>query len=179
MKFNKLLDIMRLKPDDYDDEDEIYDDDYDFEEDYSSKPTKKTYDVDDEVESPTKVKLESYVKKNNNTKTKNNNNNGRVISMQQRSSLEVCVIKPKSFDEEVKEISDTLLSGRAVVLNLEGLQLDIAQRIIDYTSGACSAINGNLQKISNFIIIATPATVDLSGDFQNGEGIFDLSKFDF
>ncbi|MBE5964737.1 MAG: cell division protein SepF [Lachnospira sp.] len=178
MKFNKLLDIMRLKPDDYDDEDEIYDDDYDFEEDYSSKPTKKTYDVDDEVESPTKVKLESYVKKNNNTKTKNNNN-GRVISMQQRSSLEVCVIKPKSFDEEVKEISDTLLSGRAVVLNLEGLQLDIAQRIIDYTSGACSAINGNLQKISNFIIIATPATVDLSGDFQNGEGIFDLSKFDF
>ena len=49
--------------------------------------------------------------------------------------------------------------------NLEGLDLEVAQRIIDFTSGATFAINGNLQKISNYIFIITPASVDISGDF--------------
>jgi cell division inhibitor SepF len=44
--------------------------------------------------------------------------------------------------------------------------MDIAQRIIDFTSGACYSINGNLQKISNYIFIVTPQSVELSGDFQ-------------
>ena len=79
--------------------------------------------------------------------------------------MEVCVIKPNSI-EDAREITETLLNGRTVVLNMEGLSLDIAQRIIDFTSGSCFAISGNLQKISNYIFIITPPSVDVSGDFQ-------------
>lgn len=81
------------------------------------------------------------------------------------SGMEVCVIKPTSV-EEAREITETLLSNRTVVLNMEGLDVDIAQRIIDFTSGSCYAIRGNLQKISHYIFIITPASVDVSGDFQ-------------
>jgi len=80
--------------------------------------------------------------------------------------MEVCVIKPTSV-EEAREITETLLANRTVVLNMEGLDVDLAQRIIDFTSGSCYAINGNLQKISHFIFIITPASVDISGDFQD------------
>ena len=59
------------------------------------------------------------------------------------NGMEVCVIKPTSIDVE------------------------IAQRIIDFTSGSCFAISGNLQKISHYIFIITPAVVDISGDFQD------------
>ena len=93
--------------------------------------------------------------------------------------MEVCVIKPSTV-EDGREISDTLLSGRAVILNLEGLQVSIAQRIIDFTSGSCYSINGNLQKVSNYIFIITPESVDISGDFQDllsGNGNFDVSAF--
>ena len=45
--------------------------------------------------------------------------------------------------------------------------MEIAQRIIDFTSGAAYSMEGNLQKISNYIFIATPQSVELSGDFQN------------
>ena len=76
-----------------------------------------------------------------------------------------CVIKPTSI-EDAREITETLLANRTVVLNLEGLDVDIAQRIIDFTSGSCFAISGNLQKISQYIFIITPASVDISGDFQ-------------
>lgn len=81
------------------------------------------------------------------------------------NGMEVCVIKPTSV-EEAREITETLLSNRTVVLNMEGLDVDVAQRIIDFTSGSCYAIRGNLQKISHYIFIITPASVDVSGDFQ-------------
>ena len=81
------------------------------------------------------------------------------------NGMEVCVMKPTSI-EDAREITDTLLSNRTVVLNLEGIDVDIAQRIIDFTSGSCYAIGGNLQKISHYIFIITPASVDVSGDFQ-------------
>jgi len=82
------------------------------------------------------------------------------------NGMEVCVIKPTSF-EESREITDTLLANRTVVLNMEGLEVNLAQRIIDFASGSCYAIHGNLQKISHYIFIITPASVDISGDFQD------------
>ena len=90
------------------------------------------------------------------------------------SGMEVCVIKPNSV-EDAREITETLLANRTVVLNMEGLDVDIAQRIIDFTSGSCYAISGNLQKISHYIFIITPASVDISGDFQELlSGAFDV-----
>ena len=52
------------------------------------------------------------------------------------------LLKPTSV-EDAREITETLLSGRTVILNLEGLDLEVAQRIIDFTSGATYAISGN------------------------------------
>ena len=86
--------------------------------------------------------------------------------------MEVCVIKPTSV-EDAREITETLLNNRTVVLNVEGLDVEIAQRIIDFTSGSCFAMSGNLQKISNYIFIITPESVDISGDFLNIADAFD------
>ena len=81
---------------------------------------------------------------------------------------------PKGLEDEI-EIVDTLLSGRTVLINMEGLNIELAQRIIDFTSGSCFAIGGNLQKISHYIFIITPAIVDISGDFQEIlSGSFDV-----
>ena len=68
-----------------------------------------------------------------------------------------------------------LLSNCTVVLNFEGLDVEVAQRIIDFTSGSCYAIGGNLRKVSNYIFIVTPRNVDLAGDFQEiVAGAFDV-----
>ena len=76
------------------------------------------------------------------------------------------MVKPTSI-EDAREICDYLLAGKAVVLNMEGIHTEIAQRIIDFTSGSTYSMNGNLQKISSYIFIATPDSVELSGDFQD------------
>ena len=161
---DKFLNIMKLDDEDYDD-DEFFDDD-DYDDDYEKKPKRSLFhkekekdydDYDDDYEVP--------------AKTKSSYSNNKVTPMRQPSrrssvSMEVCVIKPNSVDD-ASEITETLLSGRTVILNLEGMDLEVAQRIIDFTSGATFAISGNLQKISNYIFLVTPTNVDISGDLQD------------
>ena len=149
-----------------DDDDDYYDDDYYDEEPVESKPKKlpsitkeSNTEIEDEKPAPKKV-TPKVTPMRQNKKTGN--------------GMEVCVIKPTSI-EDAREITETLLANRTVVLNLEGLDVDIAQRIIDFTSGSCFAISGNLQKISHYIFIITPAIVDISGDFQEIlSGSFDV-----
>ncbi len=133
-------------------------------------------EYDDDVEEPevdTKVRNASFKESIEPERTETRPQPSRVTPMRSASKKtsnfggnEVCVIKPTSVDES-REITDTLLSNRIVVLNLEGLDMDIAQRIIDFTSGSTYAIDGNLQKISNYIFMITPKSVAISGDFQD------------
>ncbi len=78
----------------------------------------------------------------------------------------VCVFKPTNVSES-REITQTLKDNKTVVLNLEDADDLSAQRILDFTSGSCYALDGNLQKISNYIFIVTPKSVDISGDLQD------------
>lgn len=95
-------------------------------------------------------------------------------SRKQANGMEVCVIKPTSIEDEI-EITDTLLNGRTVIINMEGIDIELAQRIIDFTSGSTYAIHGNLQKISTYIFLATPNGIDISGDIQNLMETFSLT----
>ena len=160
---DKFLDIMKLS--DEDDDDDFFEDEFDDFED--EKPNKKgffkkdkKFDFDDEDDDDF---FEPKAKPARSTAKSN------VTPMRQASkkpNMEVCVIKPTTVDD-AREITETLLSGSTVILNLEGLDLEVAQRIIDFTSGATFAINGNLQKISNFIFLVTPTNVDISGDLTD------------
>lgn len=84
----------------------------------------------------------------------------------QSPNMEVCVIKPTSM-EDTREIADTLVDNSTVILNLEGIDVELAQRIIDFTSGACYSLGGSLQKVSSYIFVLGPYNVDITGDLQN------------
>lgn len=160
---DKFLNYMKLNGEE---DDDYYDDDYADEEDMDPVPmtrrataSAKIRELDDYEEERPPVRRQSAAGKITPIK---NPSSRKVMS----GNMEVCVIKPTSV-EDSREITETLLANRTVVLNLEGLDVDIAQRIIDFTSGSCYAISGNLQKISHYIFIITPASVDISGDFQD------------
>ncbi|MDO4292001.1 MAG: cell division protein SepF [Eubacteriales bacterium] len=153
---DKFLNYMKLNDED---DDGYYDDDYYDEEEQPVEKKSKIRNIS---------KADAYEEEE---KEKPRRQAPKVTPMRPAprkvgaGGMEVCVIKPSTV-EDAKEITDTLLANRTVVLNMEGLDVDIAQRIIDFTSGSCYAISGNLQKISHFIFIITPASVDISGDFQ-------------
>ncbi len=164
---DKLLNTMRFNDDDDDDFD-FDNEDYDFEEEEEVKPKKKSSVRDKYVDTYKKEEEEVKIKP-----VQKITPIAKQTPRKQGVGMEVCVIKPTSIEEEV-EIVDTLLNGRTVVINMEGLNIEIAQRIIDFTSGATYSMHGNLQKISNYIFLATPNGVDISGDITNLMDSFDL-----
>ena len=162
---DKFLNVMRLNPDD---DDDFYNEDYDYDDDYEEdEPVKskssfrkdKRKAEEDDYEEDHSIHEKAVKSSPKVTPI-------RPVKKQGGSGMEVCVIKPTSV-EDAREITETLLSGRTVILNLEGLDLEVAQRIIEFTSGATYAISGNLQKISNYIFLVTPTNVDISGDLQD------------
>lgn len=89
----------------------------------------------------------------------------KVVPMRATTKpMEVHIIKPSSF-EDSQEVCEILLSGQAVVVNLEGFDEDEAQRIMDFISGCIFSINGKLHRISKYIFIFSPDNVDISGDY--------------
>lgn len=78
---------------------------------------------------------------------------------------EVRVLAPKSFDD-ANAIADFLLKNMAVALNLEGIDMSAAQRIIDFASGSCYTLGGSLQKISKKIFLIVPESMVISGDID-------------
>ena len=99
--------------DDYEDD---YFDDYD---DFEEPPVKKTRN---------ESSAEAAVSR---TPAKRQPQPRKVVPMKKNSSGEVVVIKPTSYDE-AREVVDTILSGRIVFLNLDGIHMELAQRIIDF-----------------------------------------------
>lgn len=189
---NNIMNLFKISDDDdYDDFDDDYEDDYD-EEEYEEEETPKRasrkssvedYEAAAPEEEPVNESSSRKVQRSESSRyeeqpvhNKKRKTNQKVVPIRrQQSSMAVCVVKPSNV-EDAKEITETLLDGKAVVLNLEGLHVDLAQRIIDFASGSCYAIDGNLQKISSYIFIITPASVDISGDIPDLlNGGFDVS----
>ncbi|WP_283680763.1 cell division protein SepF [Parablautia sp. Marseille-Q6255] len=183
---DKFLNAMKMNDDEGFDDDYL-DDEYDNYDDYEEERPKKrllskSYD-DDYDDSPQQQAAAAQETAALAAKPKAKPTKSAKISPMRPkrtaggTGMEVCVIRPKSM-EDAREITETLLEECTVVLNMEGLDLDIAQRIIDFASGSCYAIHGNLQKISNYIFIITPESVDISGDFQEIlSGAFEVPTF--
>lgn len=146
---DKFINFMNGGEEDPDDENEIggYSDD-----DYIENDIEDEYTDDSEDKN-----IRSFPKLTPGTRSR---------KMATSNNPAVCVFKPSDFSE-TREITQTLRENRTIILNLDNTDSATAQRIVDFTSGACFALDGTLQKISNSIIIVTPKNVDLSGDFQD------------
>lgn len=171
--FKNFLNSMKLTEDnDYDD----FLDDDDINEPKKTKLFDKKADIDnyDDVakRQSSKVHSTNEYKKERMSRMERSSA-GKVVPIRTTpKGLEVCIMKPTSF-EDSQVICDMLLTGRATVINLEGFDDKLAQRTMDFVSGSVYAINGRLHRISSCIFIVSPDTVDISGDY------LDIIKDDF
>ncbi|MFI3237506.1 MAG: cell division protein SepF [Lachnospiraceae bacterium] len=90
-------------------------------------------------------------------------------------NMEVVCFKPKAV-EETYALCDTLKDGRAVILNLEEVEMAVAQRILDFVSGSCYSLEANFQFISKNIFMVTPKTIPITNNY--GETVGRSNSFD-
>ena len=69
---------------------------------------------------------------------------------------------PVSY-EDTQSIIDNLRSQTPVIVNLEQIEWDTAQRVLDFLSGAAYALNGCVQKISSRIFVVAPSSTKMIG----------------
>ncbi|HOP99940.1 MAG TPA: cell division protein SepF [Acetivibrio clariflavus] len=90
---------------------------------------------------------------------------GKVVNIHSSAQFKVVVVQPENFND-AQDICDHLKNKKPIVINLEGLEKDLAQRIIDFLSGSVYALDGSIQKVSNEIFIVAPHNVDIMGDLK-------------
>lgn len=129
-------------------------------------------DEDDDI-------LMNSVKENENVRPRSNVNvisntkKGKIVDIHATTQLQVVVIKAQRY-EDVLEIASHLKNRKPVVVNMEDASPEVSRRMIDFISGVIYAIDGEVQKISKVIMLATPYNVNIMGDFGNElrNGIF-------
>lgn len=163
--FDKLMNTMRLNGDDYEEEydddygDDIYEDEYDDYDDAPAPTYKAPIKKVEEPVTPTRGKTMQ--------KTRTTGRSSKIVPIKTAQNIqEVRVIRPGNYDSS-REIIDVLLEGQACIVNLEGISFDLAAQITDFIFGGCYALDGNIEKVNNFIFVITPAGLEITGDIQN------------
>lgn len=81
------------------------------------------------------------------------------------ANAEIKSIKPVKIDE-ASLITDELLDGNSVIINLTNVDIVNARQILDFTSGSVYAIGGTLKKVTDSIFVAVPQGVNIDGTFD-------------
>lgn len=161
----KFLNMMKLN-----DVDEMTDE-FDEEYDEVTDVYEEEEEIDEELneEEPKKPVLSFRRKKKEKEEEPDpEDSESRVIPFhgRQEEGESVKVIKPQEFNE-AQIVADFLKEGKTIVVNLEGIEISQAQRIIDFIGGASFAVDGSLKAISNNIFIVAPGNIEVSGDLRD------------
>ena len=93
------------------------------------------------------------------------------------SQTSIVVLKPKCFNNST-EVADELKQRRPVIIDVGALDPDEARRVVDFIAGTVYGVDGNMQKVSGGIFLATPHNVDIMGEvLKDAKGNFEWSMF--
>ena len=71
------------------------------------------------------------------------------------------VVVPTSFNQ-AQELADKFKGSQPVIMNLQGADRDLARRLIDFASGLCYGLGGQMEKVANQVYLLTPTNVEVS-----------------
>jgi cell division inhibitor SepF len=78
-------------------------------------------------------------------------------------AAKIARVTPSAFND-AQEIADKFKAGQGVVVNLEGLDRDVARRLIDFASGLCYGLSGQMERVGREVYLLTPSNVEVSAE---------------
>lgn len=71
------------------------------------------------------------------------------------------VVMPISFNQ-AQEVADKYKGSQPVIMNLQGADRDLSRRLIDFASGLCYGLGGQMERVANQVYLLTPTNVEVS-----------------
>lgn len=105
------------------------------------------------------------------------NKRGKVVNIHSTAYTKVVVYQALTYDD-TQSIIDNLKSRKPIIVNLDCLEQDLAQRVLDFLSGAVYALDGTIQKVSRCIFVLAPNNVDIIGNIPDelkGKSFYNLN----
>ena len=91
-------------------------------------------------------------------------------------NLEIVLFKAVTYDD-MQEIARHIKERKIAVVNFEDMDKAVAQRMVDFLSGAVFALDGVPRKVSGGTFIFSSSQVDVSGQIMEGESSFEAEDF--
>jgi cell division inhibitor SepF len=79
------------------------------------------------------------------------------------ASVRVHLVVPRSFND-AQSIADKFKEAVPVILNLQGTDVELSKRLIDFSSGLTYALNGGMQRVADKVFLLTPRNVEVSAE---------------
>jgi cell division inhibitor SepF len=73
------------------------------------------------------------------------------------------VVTPQAFND-AQEVGDWFKKRQPVIVNLQGLDRDLARRLLDFASGVAYGLGGSVERVASHVYLLTPADVEVSAD---------------
>ncbi len=77
------------------------------------------------------------------------------MSMSEQRESGIVIIRPERIEHE-QLIADHLLSGRAVLVDMERTDQETGHRIVSFLEGALFGVNGEMTKIRDDLLLLAP-----------------------
>ena len=85
--------------------------------------------------------------------------------------MEMVLVKATSYDD-MQEIANHIKDRKVAVVNFEEMDKEVAQRMVDFLSGATFALDGVPRKVSGGTFIFSSSNVDMSGQIMERDNSF-------
>jgi cell division inhibitor SepF len=79
------------------------------------------------------------------------------------SSAKPQVVVPSDFND-AQELADRFKASQPVIVNLQGTDRDLSRRVIDFASGLCYGLGGQMERVASQVYLLTPADVEVSDE---------------
>lgn len=73
------------------------------------------------------------------------------------------IVTPQSFND-AQEVGDFFKRNQPVIVNLQGLDRDLARRLLDFSSGVAYGLGGSVERVAAQVFLLTPTDVQVSAD---------------
>ena len=91
-----------------------------------------------------------------------------VFNLHTQRQWEIIVIEPRSL-EDARRGAEFVKARRPVFVNLQGVEQDLARRIVDFLSGGTYALDGHLQRVGDEMFLFTPSNVAITAELSRPE----------
>ncbi len=87
----------------------------------------------------------------------------RVRPVPRRQSVRPHLVTPTSFNQ-AQDIADNFKAGNAVAMDLYDADRDLSRRLIDFSSGLCYGLGGNMEKVAASVYLIVPVGVEVPAE---------------